>query len=101
MLFVIRCRDGEATQPLRQRHLGEHLAHVEQNMARFRVAGPLKDAVGAVVGSLLVIEATGEADAREFLESDPYFDAGVWESIEVLQFLAVAGQWVGGAAWKN
>lgn len=70
-------------------------------MDRFRVAGPLKGAGGKTVGSLLVIEASGEADARTFLESDPYFKAGIWDSIQVDPFLAVAGEWVGGAAWKK
>ena len=41
-----------------------HLAHVEANMARYRVAGPLRDDDGAICGSLLIIEARDADDAR-------------------------------------
>lgn len=97
-LFACRCRDSEAATDLRQRHLHAHLDHVTQNVARYAVAGPLKDGA-AIAGSLLIIRADSEAEARAFLETDPYFVAGVWDNIEVDMFLAVAGDWVGGITW--
>lgn len=101
MLFAVDCRDAEGSAPLREQHLAAHLAHVEGNMSRYRVAGPLKSAAGETVGSLLIIEAADEEDARRFIESDPYFAAGVWRDLGIERFLGVAGEWVGGAAWKR
>ena len=56
-LFAVRCIDADDAAPLRQQHLAAHLAHVEANMARYRIAGPLTP-----TGSLLVMEAADERD---------------------------------------
>ena len=98
--FAFYCRDGERGEALREQFLQEHLAHVEANIADFAVAGPLKKG-DQTIGSLLVIKAVEEAEARAKFEADPYFGAGVWQSIRMEEFLAVAGDWVGGAAWKQ
>jgi len=98
--YAFYCRDGEKGAELRERDLHAHLAHVEANIDDYAIAGPLtRD--GATVGSLLVIKADDEAQARAKFEADPYFAAGVWQSIRSEEFLGVAGDWVGGAAWKN
>ena len=99
-LYVFYCRDGEHGKVLRERFLDAHLAYVETHIDRYAVAGPLKRD-DKTVGSLLVIKAEQEEDARTLFEADPYFEAGVWQSIRAEEFLAVAGDWVGGAAWKN
>ncbi len=99
-LFACYCRDTSEAAALREREMQSHLAHVETNIESYAVAGPLKDG-DATCGSLLVVTAQDARAARAFIESDPYFRAGVWSSIEVLEFHAVAGDWVGGAAWKR
>jgi len=99
-LYAFHCRDGERGEELRGRLLADHLAHVEANITRYAVAGPLKQD-GVTVGSLLVIKADDEAGARAIFEADPYFRAGVWQAIRADEFLGVAGDWVGGAAWKK
>ena len=98
-LFAFHCRDGENAAALRERDLQAHLDHVEANIDRYAVAGPLKRGEDTV-GSLLVLKGESEDDARAFFERDPYFIAGVWQAIRVDEFLSVAGDWVGGAAWK-
>ncbi len=98
-LFAFYCRDGENGEALRERFLAQHLAHIEANIDKFAVAGPLKDG-DATVGSLVVVKAENEADARITFERDPYYEAGVWQSVHVDHFLGVAGDWVGGVAWK-
>jgi hypothetical protein len=99
-LFAFMCRDGENGASLRERLLADHLAYIETVMDKIAVAGPLKDGE-TTVGSLLIIKAEDEAEARATFEGDPYFAAGVWHSIRVDHFLGVAGDWVGGAAWKH
>ncbi|ASJ91009.1 YciI family protein [Porphyrobacter sp. CACIAM 03H1] len=100
MLFAFRCRDGANGAALRAELLGAHLAHVEAHIDHYAVAGPLRDG-DVTVGSLLVIKARDMAEARARFEADPYFAGGVWQSVEVEEFRAVAGDWVGGAAWKR
>lgn len=98
-LFAFHCRDGEAGAALRESHLAAHLAHVEAHLSDYAVAGPLKHE-GRTVGSLLIVKARDMAQARRTFEADPYFIAGVWQSIRAEEFAGVAGDWVGGAAWK-
>lgn len=98
-LFAFYCRDAENAASLRERLLADHLTHIEANIEKFAVAGPLKQG-DATAGSMVVIKAEDETEARAIFEADPYFAAGVWASVEVDQFLGVAGDWVGGVAWK-
>lgn len=98
-LFTIFCRDVENSAALRERLLADHLAHIEAHIDDYAVAGPLKDD-GETVGSMLIVKAEDEAEARAIFEADPYFAGGVWKSVELHQFLGVAGDWVGGVAWK-
>ncbi|MGB3471159.1 MAG: YciI family protein [Erythrobacter sp.] len=103
-LFAFYCRDGEAGAQQREKFLHDHLAHVEANIDDYAIAGPLKshsEQGEETIGSLLVIKADDEAGARAKFEADPYFAAGVWQSINTAPFLPVAGDWVGGAAWKK
>ena len=97
--FAFYCRDGERAPELRKRGLSAHLAYVEAHIGDYAVAGPLLEN-GRITGSLLVIQSADEAAARARFEADPYFVAGVWQSIRVSEFRGVAGEWVGGAAWK-
>lgn len=99
-LYAIRCTDVEGSAELRQRHLAAHLAHVEANIAQYAVAGPLRQS-DETVGSLLVIEARDAAEAKARIEADPYHAAGVWRDIAIEEFLAVAGDWVGGVTWRR
>jgi uncharacterized protein len=100
-LYCIHALDGPGGPDKRTSLIAEHLAHVEANIDRYFVAGPLKDVAGQTVGSLLVVEAADEADATAFLAQDPYAGAGLWDRIAVSAFMAVAGTSVGGAAWKK
>ncbi|MHA7819798.1 MAG: YciI family protein [Erythrobacter sp.] len=98
-LFAFYCLDAENSASLREKLLADHLAHIEAHIEDFAVAGPLKERE-TTIGSLVVIKAEDEAEARAKFEADPYFAGGVWKSVELHQFLGVAGDWVGGVAWK-
>ncbi|MEL6876468.1 MAG: YciI family protein [Pseudomonadota bacterium] len=99
-LFAFYCRDGENGAALREQILADHLAHIEAHIDDYAVAGPLKQGE-ETIGSMLLIKAEDEAEARTKFEADPYFAAGVWQSVRASEFLGVAGDWVGGAAWKS
>ena len=67
-LFAFYCRDGENGATLRERLLADHLAHIEANIDKFAVAGPLKHG-DKTVGSIVVVKAEDEAEARAIFES--------------------------------
>ena len=100
-LYAIHALDGPGGGDKRSTHLAAHLAHVEARIDRYFVAGPLKNAAGVTIGSMLVVEASDDADARAFLAEDPYAAVELCDSIHVSAFAAVAGSSVGGAAWKK
>jgi uncharacterized protein len=97
--YTIIAHDKPGANARRLTHLAAHLAHVEANLGQMLVAGPLRNADGEICASLLVVKAETEAEARAFLEKDPYFAADIWDNIEIHSFNAVAGDWVGGRAW--
>jgi uncharacterized protein len=100
--FAIIAHDHIDASDKRLIHLAAHLEHVTKHLDRYAVAGPLRDtgnADGVIAASLLIVKADSAAEARTFLETDPYFHAGVWRAIEIYDFNAVAGDWVGGKAW--
>lgn len=98
-LYAIITHDKPGATAIRMEKLREHLAHVEAGLDRLAVAGPLRDEAGNFTGSLLVVKAESEADARALLEHDPYFKADIWSNIEIRAFGAAAGDWVGGKTW--
>lgn len=97
--YAIIARDRPGAAAVRMEKLKQHLAHVEGHLDRLAVAGPMRDEAGAFTGSLLIVKAESEADARALLEADPYYQAGIWNDIDVRAFGAVAGDWVGGKTW--
>lgn len=100
MLISIYCIDAEGSAEPRQSSLNEHLAHIEGNMDKFKVAGPIMNEQGnQAIGSLLIVDLESLAAAQSFIESDPYYSAGVWAEVRVETFLGVAGEWVGGKNW--
>jgi len=97
--YAIYCRDKADTAEARLVHRDAHFAHVEKHMDRYHVAGPIKDTQGNVTGSLIIVEAQDADAARAFLESDPYYAADIWQTIEIHEFVAAAGGWIGGKKW--
>lgn len=97
--YAIIAWDAPGSEAARASKRAEHFARVERIMDRLAIAGPLRDADGRFTGSLVIVEADSEADARSVLEADPYYAAGVWDRFEIRSFLPAAGGWIGGKAW--
>jgi hypothetical protein len=84
--FVLIGRDRPGTADLRQRLRPEHQAHffAPQPECRGVAGGPLLDDAGeAMVGTLLVFEATDRAAVDRFFEGDPYNRGGLFEGVEI------------------
>jgi hypothetical protein len=91
--------DAPNAPALRKEHLAAHLQYAESILDRIAVGGPLRAGNGPDLGSLIVLKAESEAEARSILEADPYYRAGVWERSEIRPFRPVIGEWVGGRNW--
>ncbi|WP_299323030.1 YciI family protein [Parasphingopyxis sp.] len=99
--YIAWCTDhpGPESQRLRKELAQAHFAHIETIMDKIRVAGPVRDAEGNTIGSMLIFDAESEAEARDLLDRDPYASADIWESVEIRPFLPAAGAWIGGKIW--
>ena len=90
--FAFHCRDGEHGEVFRQHSQEALLEHFEEHAKDFLIAGPLMKG-DKIVGSLLIIKAGSEAEAREKLEAVPYFEIGVWQSIRADEYRPLFGEW--------
>jgi hypothetical protein len=73
---------------------------VQVILERLALAGPLfSDDGQRMIGSLYVFKTGSLDEARRWLEADPYFAAGFWQSIDYRPFLPAAGDFVGGTIW--
>ena len=91
MLFVIICIDRPGGLPIRMATREVHLAYVkETTLVNLRVGGPFLDE-GAMVGSMLIVEADDPAKVAEFVKNDPYGKAGLFESVAVRPWKATVG----------
>ncbi len=97
MWYVIIGRDAADALPGRLASRAAHLArlHGLRDAGRLLLAGPLP-AIDAedpgpagFQGSLIVAEFESVDDARLWANADPYIEAGVYQSIEVMPFRKV------------
>ncbi len=89
-MFVLICRDRPGALEVRKANREAHLAYLaETGIAR--LAGPLLDDAGAMIGSLLAVDAADRAAAEAFAAGDPYAKAGLFESVEILAWRKVIG----------
>jgi uncharacterized protein YciI len=100
--FAVWCVDGKGGAALRSAHLEGHLAHVERHHDRFLVVGPMRrDGAAELVGSLFILAAESEDDARAVMSGDPYVAHGVYAEIIYRRLTPAAGRWMGGVIWEN
>ena len=97
MWYVIIGRDAIDVLPRRTASRPAHLArlHALRDEGRLLLAGPLP-AIDAedpgpagFQGSLIVAEFESIEDARVWADADPYIEAGVYQSVEVMPFRKV------------
>lgn len=88
-LFAVICRDKPGALQTRMDTRAAHLAFLGESDG-VRMAGPLTEA-GEMRGSLLVIEAEDLAQAQAWAARDPYKAAGLFASVEVIEWKKVIG----------
>jgi len=89
MLFVISAIDRDGAGDLRQATRPAHFDYVEQT-GMVRLGGPYLDDHGAMIGSLIILEAADLAAAKQWAVNDPYAKAGLFRSSSVTPWKATA-----------
>jgi uncharacterized protein len=100
-MFIAICHDhvDPRARANRMTHLAAHLAYIESVLNQISVAGPIRNADGGIIGSVLIYKTASAEEAQRLFENDPYFAADIWSSTSLKPFSAVAGEWVGGKSW--
>ena len=97
MFFAIISEDIANSGPLRATARPDHLArlNVLRDEGRLIVAGPCpaiesnEPGPAGFTGSIVIAELDSLAQAQEWADSDPYVDAGVYQSVIVKPFKLV------------
>ena len=98
--FLVTCKDADGSKAIREKYHADHLANAEKNWSHFLAAGPLKPpGKEETIGSLFIVFADTEEDVNALLAEDPYFQHGVYASVEILQLINVMGRFLGGKIW--
>lgn len=89
MLFAISNLDKPDSFALRAATRDTHLAYLDGFLSQLVIAGPLLDADGKSIGSLVIIEAESLEAAEAIAAGDPYAKVGLFQSVTVTPFRTV------------
>ena len=89
VLYTIIAIDHDDFQNVRADARPTHLKFMESNRDKVAIAGPFLNDAGESIGSLYVIHASDEAEARDFIESDPYSGAKLFRDIQIRRWRLV------------
>jgi len=90
MRVAIFAHDKPGALQTRQDNRAAHLAHIESSGV-VEMAGPLLSAEGQMCGSLLVLSVDTLAQAQAWADADPYALAGLFQSVELIEWKKVIG----------
>lgn len=89
MLFAIHMLDRPGGAALRAATGEAHRDYVRRNADRMLLGGPLLSDDGVtMIGSLIILECAGRAEAEAFVEAEPYRRAGLFETVIIRRFAA-------------
>ncbi len=89
MLFVLIARDKPGALETRKANRDAHLAYLKETGC-VQQAGPIMED-GAMAGSVLVLDLPDRAAAEAWAADDPYAKAGLFASVEIMEWNRVLG----------
>ncbi|QFS84708.1 YciI-like protein [Roseivivax sp. THAF40] len=89
MLVVLIARDKPGALEIRKSNREAHLAYLKDTGC-VQQAGPIMED-GAMAGSILVLDLPDMAAAEAWAADDPYAKAGLFASVEMLEWNRVIG----------
>jgi uncharacterized protein YciI len=95
MLFAIHAVDRAGALDKRLSHYDAHKAFLSDTTpfdVTIVMSGPLTADDGeTMIGSLFLIEAAERAVVERFHQADPFFAAGIWQTVTITGFLRRQG----------
>jgi len=95
MLFAIHARDRAGALATRLANYDAHKAFLSDTSrfgVRIVMSGPLTSDDGVtMIGSFFLIEAADRAAVEAFHHADPFFSAGIWETVTITGFIRRQG----------
>lgn len=89
-MYAIVCFDRPDSAALRDQHRAAHQKFLNENSKRILYGGPLKNAPDAAsTGALIVVDCATREEAEAFIGADPFYRAGVYESVAIRAFKQV------------
>jgi uncharacterized protein YciI len=89
MLFVVVRHDKPGCVGLRQSARPNHLEYLKDVISLIRSGGAILNDEGQQIGSILFIEVTDRAAAEAFAAADPFVEADLFASTQILPFRMV------------
>ncbi len=97
MLYVIVSNDVTNSMPLRAKARPQHIARLEKlrDQGKLIIAGPCPaidapdSGPNGFTGSVVIAEFNDIEEAKQWADSDPYVEAGVYSSVTVKPFKRV------------
>ena len=89
MLVALIARDKPGALDIRKANRADHLAYIERTGVVAQ-AGPLI-VDGDMAGSLVILDVDDMTAAEAWAENDPYAKAGLFASIELIEWKKVIG----------
>ena len=89
MLIALIARDKAGALQTRLDNRTAHLAYIEETGVVAQ-AGPLLDG-DAMIGSLVILDVENLAAAEAWAANDPYALAGLFDSVDLIQWKKVIG----------
>ncbi|MEW9920494.1 YciI family protein [Marimonas sp. MJW-29] len=90
MLVALVARDKSGALSIRQENRPAHLEYLKSTDLVAQ-AGPLLDADGSMIGSLIILDVADMAQAKDWAANDPYAKAGLFESVTLTHWNRVIG----------
>jgi uncharacterized protein len=92
MLFAMVAHDSPNSVARRMEMRPEHLKHLESLGDALKLAGPFLDDAGAMVGTIMVIEAESLDAARAIYARDPFMKNNLFDSVTIKPWKLTIGK---------
>jgi uncharacterized protein YciI len=90
MRIALIAKDKSGALDIRKANRDKHVAYLKSTDA-VEMAGPFLDENGDMCGSLIILELPDIAAAQDWANGDPYANAGLFASVELIPWNKVIG----------
>jgi uncharacterized protein len=89
MRFVLHCILAKNSDKKRLALRPTHLRFMAANQDRIFCGGPTVDLAGQLEMMLIILDASDRESAEDFIKTEPYYQAGVFERVTIREWRQV------------